>query len=139
MIELDFPDGPPMSQSFLAAAVSLLPAVEAKLRFHAYMLKTRVMANASGRPGPRRVTGDYLRSISAQPLGQYGGSGWFVGTNAPQGPRLEFGFVGVDSLGRHYDQPPYPHFGPAADWMEPLFAGAMEVVVQSQVVDRISA
>ncbi|MFF4507569.1 hypothetical protein [Streptomyces sp. NPDC001401] len=28
---------------------------------------------------------------------------------------MEFGFVGVDSLGRHYDQPPHPHLGPAVE------------------------
>ncbi|KOU06467.1 hypothetical protein ADK86_05990 [Streptomyces sp. NRRL F-5755] len=31
-----------------------------------------------------------------------------VGTSAAQARRLESGFVGADSLGRHYAQPPFP-------------------------------
>lgn len=38
-----------------------------------------------------------------------------IGTTAPQGRRLEFGFTGTDRLGRHYNQPPYPHVAPALD------------------------
>ena len=36
-----------------------------------------------------------------------------VVTNAPQAARLEFGFVGSDSLGRYYQQAPQPHWRPA--------------------------
>jgi trans-2-enoyl-CoA reductase len=35
-----------------------------------------------------------------------------VGTTAPQARRLEFGFVGADSLGRVYNDAPLPHFEP---------------------------
>jgi hypothetical protein len=38
-----------------------------------------------------------------------------VGTNIVYGPRLEFGFVGTDSLGRNYHQPAYPYLRPAFD------------------------
>lgn len=38
-----------------------------------------------------------------------------AGTNIIYGPRLEFGFTGVDSLGRKYNQPAYPFLGPAYD------------------------
>ncbi len=38
-----------------------------------------------------------------------------VGNDQPQGPRLEFGFVGADSLGRIYNQAPRPHLRPALD------------------------
>lgn len=37
------------------------------------------------------------------------------GTNIIYGPRLEFGFVGKDSLGRTYNQPAYPYLRPAFD------------------------
>ncbi len=30
-------------------------------------------------------------------------------------PRVEFGFTGTDSKGRHYNQPPYPFLFPAAE------------------------
>lgn len=38
-----------------------------------------------------------------------------IGTSAPQGARLEFGFGGPDSLGRIFPVRPQPHFGPVAD------------------------
>jgi hypothetical protein len=38
-----------------------------------------------------------------------------VGNDQPQGPRLEFGFVGADSLGRIYNQAARPHIRPALD------------------------
>lgn len=42
------------------------------------------------------------------------GSGYAkVGTPHPAGPRLEYGFFGLDSLGRLYNQPARPHVRPA--------------------------
>lgn len=54
-----------------------------------------------------------------------------VGSDAPFAMRLEFGFVGIDSLGRHYDQAPQPHYGPAADSME----AEMEEIIAVRVAD----
>jgi hypothetical protein len=72
-----------------------------------------VRGKARGRPGPRAITGDYNRSI----VGDSERSGTRItgqiGTSAAQGRRLELGFVGTDSLGRNYQQPPFPHFGPS--------------------------
>ncbi|MDX3758165.1 hypothetical protein [Streptomyces mirabilis] len=53
-----------------------------------------------------------------------------VFTDAPQQRRLEYGFVGVDRLGRQYRQPPYPHIEPAfqrtrPDYLEALRTGAL--------------
>lgn len=45
-----------------------------------------------------------------------------AGTDKPQARRLEWGFTGVDSLGRYFDQAPRPHVGRALDVVEPLFA-----------------
>lgn len=90
-----------------------------------------VKANASGRPGPNAPTGAYRASWQAGP--GHGGAGVHsrsVGTNAVQAHRLEYGFTGVDSLGRVVDAPPYPHFGPAADAAEPLFEAAMAAVLR---------
>lgn len=78
--------------------------------------ETAVRANASGRPGPRVIFGVYRRSIvgevilveGARAVGQ-------IGTNDIRARRLEYGFVGPDSIGRVYNQPPYPHFAPAED------------------------
>lgn len=73
-----------------------------------------VRGRSSGRPGPRAVTGDHRRQISGDVAvtsptmveGQ-------IGSNDAQGLRLELGFSGPDALGRVYNQPPYPAFGPS--------------------------
>lgn len=72
----------------------------------------RVKLAASGRPGPRRVTGDYTRSMNAQFTRGDGGIVGTIGTNAVQAMRLEYGFHGQDSLGRRYRQPALPHWRP---------------------------
>lgn len=106
------------------AAVGLLTARYTQL------LRTRVRARASGRPGPRRQTGDYRRGISGQ-TAQVAPGVWqgVVGTNSPQGRRLEYGYHGADSLGRRYNQPPYPHFGPALDETVPEYQDAAAALV----------
>ena len=38
-----------------------------------------------------------------------------VGTDVPYGPRIEFGYVGRDSLGRYYSQASQPFLRPAVD------------------------
>ncbi|MCA1220252.1 hypothetical protein [Streptomyces sp. 8L] len=75
--------------------------------------KALIQANASGRPGPNVITGAYRSSWRTEPIRIPYGAMCTIGTDAPQGRRLEFGFTGVDSLGRYYDQPPFPHVGPA--------------------------
>jgi hypothetical protein len=62
----------------------------------------RIRQNASGRPGPNVITGQYRASWRAETRGIPYGAECTIGTNAPQGRRLELGFVGVDSIGRHY-------------------------------------
>lgn len=92
------------------------------------LLETAVKRHASGRPGPRAITGDYRRSITSAIYVSGDGDQFtgVVGTNKPQGRRLEFGFVGVDALGRHYNQPPYPHFRPAIAERAPEFIKAVK-------------
>lgn len=104
--------------------------VRAVVQHHGVLLQARVKAHAAGRPGPRMVSGDYNRSIGLRirPRGANGTEA-NVGTNRPQGRRLEFGFRGVDSIGRRYDQPPYPHFGPALDETRPGFEASIAGIV----------
>lgn len=111
----------------MVGARAAIRAVEIT-RHHTMLLETRVKANASGRPGPKAKTGDYRRSwMSSITSNGYDIEGT-VGTNRPQGPRLEFGFVGADRLGRVYNQPPYPHLGPAVAVVGPQFtAGIAEI------------
>lgn len=99
------------------------------------LLQTKVKAYASkprtGPPGPRIQTGDYVRSISLNMERGVDGVAAVVGTNKPQGRRLEFGFVGTDSIGRNYNQPPYPHFRPALMEVQAPFVAAVAAVVAS--------
>lgn len=95
-------------------------------------LNRAVQAHASGRPGPRVRTGDYRRSWSVITYTRLGGEAIAeAGTNAPQGPRLEFGFTGEDALGRHYNQPPFPHARPALTEIEAPFVSALGRVIAS--------
>ena len=94
-------------------------------RHHAMLLQVRIQANAHGRPGPRAITGDYQRSWTTSFRPIPGGGSGIVGTNKPQARRLEYGFVGPDRIGRVYNQPPYPHVGPAVDVQSPLFTHAL--------------
>ena len=88
-------------------------------------LQRQVQLNASGRPGPNAPTGNYRRSINRRTVKLLRSSYGEVGTNSPQARRLEHGFSGTDSLGRSYDQPAYPHFGPAIDFVGPGYEAAM--------------
>jgi hypothetical protein len=97
------------------------------VKHYTMLMLVRIQANASGRPGPEVVTGDYRRSWqmdvdSNLTLGVIKGTVW---TDRPQALRLELGFVGEDALGRVYDDPPYPHAMPAVRQTEPEFVASM--------------
>lgn len=109
----------------LAAALSrsgktAVAAAETAMRHSAKALVVEVQRRASGRPGPRVITGQYRASWQSEVHRAGPVITAEVGTSAPQARRLEFGFVGVDSLGRHYNQPPFPHLGPAVTTYGPL-------------------
>lgn len=105
-----------VAASFARTGATAGARASSVVRHHGRLLQTRVRARASGRPGPNAPTGNYRRSIGFQIQTPGGGTViGQVGTNMPQGRRLEMGFTGTDSLGRYYDQQPYPHFGPALD------------------------
>lgn len=112
------------------ANVEVGARVERAVRVSGQLLRTKIKAHASGRPGPNAPTGDYRRSWGPGRVRRDAGRiSVEVGTNAPQGRRLEYGFHGVDSLGRHYDQQPYPHVGPAVQEIRPEFARRLEQAV----------
>lgn len=76
-------------------------------------------------PGPNVATGDYRRSWALKTTpGEV-----FVFTNAPQGARLEYGFVGTDALGRNFNQPPYPHVRPAVEQVRPKLVQALRALI----------
>jgi hypothetical protein len=89
--------------------------------FTPILLQTLVR-HASGRPGPQIQTGAFVSAFEVVAQGDT-----IVGYNpSPQTARLEFGFVGADSAGRHYAQPPYPVFAPAFAEVGPVYAEVMK-------------
>jgi hypothetical protein len=92
-----------------------------------------VRAHASGRPGPRAITGNYRRSWNYSVAETPKEIVVAAGTNAPQGRRLEYGFNGRDRLGRMYHQPPYPHVQPAMSELEPHLVAAIDAVVKGAI------
>ncbi len=103
------------------------------MRYSAKDLGVQVQHNASGRPGPRVITGQYRASWRSDVHRMGPVIVAEVGTNAPQGRRLEFGFVGVDSLGRHYNQRPFPHLGRAVGTFGPLLVHALGQAVAEEL------
>jgi hypothetical protein len=118
--------------SAAARVETLVPVVVEKA---ATDLVSLTQENASGRPGPNAPTGDYRGSWRVEEVhdADPGTVSRSVGTDRPQANRLEYGYVGTDSAGRTYDQPPYEHHGPAVDVVEPLFEAAMDAVADKAV------
>ncbi|MER7707241.1 HK97 gp10 family phage protein [Kitasatospora sp. NPDC097605] len=124
-----FTDADQLAAVLEAAAERVGPAVTALVRHQATLLRQQIRANASGRPGPNVITGAYRDSWTvAVDAGAPGVVEGLVGTTAPQGRRLEFGFVGADKLGRRYNQPPFPHVAPALDSFGRQVEGQLKAV-----------
>lgn len=88
-------------------------------------------------PGPNVDTGDYRRSITIDNGKDQLGTYSLVFTNSVQAFRLEYGFTDVDSLGRNYTQPPYPHWRPAAKQADEFLEAEM-VRALRKVLRRLS-
>ncbi|RSO03238.1 hypothetical protein DMH18_38305 [Streptomyces sp. WAC 06783] len=108
--------------------------MHAVMRHCAQAVVEQVQHNAFGRPGPRVITGKYRASWRADVQDEGPVVVAEVGTSAPQARRPEFGFVGADSLGRHYAQPPFPHLGPAVDQAAPEVFGEWELGLLARAV-----
>lgn len=129
MLTIDTRQVQALSSDLVAATTQAVNRVAPIVRHHGQLLESRVKANAStgyhspGQrhipgtgPGPNVATGDYRRSIGPVEIVTEGSVvSAVLGSAAPQAARLEYGFVGTDSRGRHYAQPPFPHFGPGID------------------------
>ncbi|MGX1668612.1 HK97 gp10 family phage protein [Streptomyces sp. NPDC055400] len=120
MSSATFRDPSQLAAALNRGGTAAVSAAETAMRHGAKALVVQVQRNASGRPGPRVITGRYRASWQSDAHRAGPVIVAEVGTNAPQGRRLEFGFVGVDSLGRHYNQPPFPHLGPAVNAFGPV-------------------
>lgn len=119
-----------MADRLEAAADRLGDAVERHMRQVGQTGVARIRQNASGRPGPNVITGRYRSSWRAETRPIPYGAQCTIGTDAPQGRRLEFGFVGPDSLGRIYNQPPYPHVQPALPHIAEELRAQMRAAVE---------
>lgn len=124
------PNATAVAASLRVGGIAAAAAVNPVVAHFGALLQTRVRGNASGRPGPRAITGDYRRGIGLELDFGGGKASASVGTNKPQARRLEFGFHGTDSLGRSYAQPPYPHFGPAVDALSDAFVAGVRAAVE---------
>lgn len=111
------------------AAVKIGPAIQRGMAHTGEMGVARIRGNASGRPGPNVITGAYRNSWRAETRGLPHGAMCTIGTDAPQGRRLEFGFTGTDSLGRNYNQPPFPHVQPALGYIGQTLMAQMRLAV----------
>lgn len=111
------------------AATRIGPAIARGVEHAGTLGQARIRGNASGRPGPNVITGAYRNSWQTHTRRIPYGAICTLATDAPQGRRLEFGFVGVDSLGRHYNQPPFPHVQPALPFIETTLMASMRLAV----------
>lgn len=59
------------------------------------------------------------------------------GAEIPYARRIEFGFIGVDSLGRHYNQQPYPYMRPAFDAKKDEAAQAIKDSLREAIVEAL--
>lgn len=116
-------------EALKSKSLRIQPTIDGVTRTYAQVMVTRVQAKASGRPGPNAPTGDYRRSWNVKFRKVGGAIEADIGTNKPQGRRLEFGFHGTDSLGRSYDQAAFPHVWPAASEVFPDYEKAVLAAV----------
>ncbi len=117
-----------VARDLIGFGIAASAEVHAVVVAHTAILHRGVVARSSGRPGPNVVTGDHRRGINRRVFKHLLSSEGSVGSNDPQSRRLELGFTGQDSLGRNYDQPPFPAFGPALDAVAPSFEAAIALI-----------
>jgi hypothetical protein len=123
-----------LADRFEAAARRIGPAIARGVEHTGTLGQARIRGNASGRPGPNVITGAYRNSWQASTRRIPYGAMCTLGTDAPQGRRLEWGFTGTDSLGRSYNQPPFPHVEPAIGFIGTTLMASMRVAVAEVLV-----
>lgn len=108
-----------VAADFRAMGLAAQPAVNAVTTHYAEVLKLAIQAAAPVETGQYRdswyiefvMVGDVLLAS--------------VQTDEPYANRLEFGFIGLDSLGRSFNQPPQPHVGPATTMVQSDYDSAI--------------
>jgi hypothetical protein len=104
-----------LAARWLAHAATIDTKIEVGLEKNAQLLLQGVQQRAPVDTGQYRASFHIERERN----------GRAVFTGEPYGRRLEYGFVGMDSLGRVYSQAPRPHVNPAADAVEGPFVEDM--------------
>ena len=82
-----------------------------------------------------RKTGNYARKWKKVKVAR---GVWSIQNNHPAAMRLEYGFIGVDSMGRHYSQSPQPHVLPAVEKFNRRFRDEIPEELQKEL-DRIDS
>lgn len=119
-----------LADRFDRAAAKIGPAIEKGVRHTGVLGAARIRGFASGRPGPNVITDDYRGSWKPDDTRRLPhGATCTLGTDRVQGPRLEWGFVGIDAIGRHYNQPPFPHVQPALPFIGATLLASMRFAV----------
>lgn len=113
--------GPEIAAWIKGTARADLNEIHNVVKTNGALLKRITQRNASGRPGPRIVTGNYRRRWKLQVTRNSFESRASLSNDSPQAWRLNRGFYGRDSLGRFYWQPPYPDVFPALVEVETEF------------------
>lgn len=123
-----------LAQRLDRAADRVGPETNRTVQQQARLGRALIRENASGRPGPNVITGDYRDSWGQpQPFAVPDGGGATLGTHAVQARRLEYGFYDMtDSIGRHFFQVPRPHVDPAVNELSEQYVDAFK-----DALDRI--
>lgn len=125
MISIEFSDVTKLARDTMFAANNATQRNAQIARQYGQIMQFNVRTHASGYPGPEVITGEYRRSISLDFQASGPTASSTVYTPLPQGYRLEFGYTGVDSLGRVTQSAPFPHFIPALNMSVPVWEEAL--------------
>lgn len=132
-IQTDYKELEKWNDRLLRAEGVTIAVANSRKNYVARELLGHIRKNAKGAPGPEVRTGQYRRSWRISRLNEQDSRrlvSFTVVTNHPAAYRLEYGFVGTDSLGRHYNQAPRPHIRPAIavtkeTWKKTLLAAVL--------------
>ena len=102
-----------LASRWLRKIATLHAEIEVDLEKNAQTLVRSIQSRAPVRSGRYRASWTVERGKGSR----------VVFSGEPYGRRLEYGFVGMDALGRNYSQPPQPHVNPAADAVEGPLVG----------------
>jgi phage gpG-like protein len=85
-------------------------------------------------------TGNLGRSITSQPVETTPSKAVVhVGTDVEYARRVEYGFSGMDSLGRRYNQPPNPYMRPAFDSKQEEASDTMGAAFRELIVEEVQS